>query len=307
MQRFLLIAPFVFAGAAASAVGDEPLKSRSEVEEAQIEELSTEAHKVVTELKASLREGSEGRAMLDCILDGSTLGPGEGWFKLAVSQTRFPFETVKKSYDADQDGQVGPAEFPGSQDDFARLDRDQDRLLTEADFDWDQSSLTRTPGTEMFFRADQDANGKVTPEEFEALFRSMDSGEGGFLSLDDLREQFQLPTEEQLQKSRARRKDEPSKSTLVLALKGQEIGSLQPGPKLNEIAPDFRLKSVGGEEVTLSKEVGEKPIVLIFGNFTCGPFRSQSGNLEKLHERYKGRANSFWFTSAKPTPQMAGG
>jgi Iodothyronine deiodinase len=45
--------------------------------------------------------------------------------------------------------------------------------------------------------------------------------------------------------------------------------------------------------VTLSKEIGDKPIVLIFGNFTCGPFRSQSGNLEKLYHRYQDRAKFF--------------
>jgi hypothetical protein len=33
--------------------------------------------------------------------------------------------------------------------------------------------------------------------------------------------------------------------------------------------------------------------VLIFGNFTCGPFRSQSGNIEKLYQRYKDRARIF--------------
>ena len=71
----------------------------------------------------------------------------------------------------------------------------------------------------------------------------------------------------------------------------QEIGSLQPGPDLNQAAPDFTLKTVDGkEEVTLSKLVGPKPVVLIFGNFTCGPFCSQSGNVQKLYERYKDRA-----------------
>jgi Iodothyronine deiodinase len=32
---------------------------------------------------------------------------------------------------------------------------------------------------------------------------------------------------------------------------------------------------------------------LIFGNFTCGPFRSQSGNIEKLYLRYRDRAKFF--------------
>lgn len=259
----------------------------------QKEELTPEAENVVAELKASLAEDSEARAMLDHILEGSTLGSGEGWFRLAVSQTRFPFEAVKKAYDADQDNEIARKEFPGTDGDFARLDRDKDGSVTEADFDWSADSLTMTPGYMMYFRADRDANGKVTPEEFEALFGSLDSDSQGYVSLDDLRSEFQPPTDKQSQRDRAQRSDRPSRSTLVLALKQQEIGSLQPGPKLEETAPDFTLKSLSGEEVTLSQEVGEKPIVLVFGNFTCGPFRSQSGNLEKLYERYKDRAKFY--------------
>ena len=56
-------------------------------------------------------------------------------------------------------------------------------------------------------------------------------------------------------------------------------------------APDFTLKTVDGrEEITLSKQVGPKPVVLVFGNFTCGPFRIQAGNIEKLYRRYRDRA-----------------
>src|SRR5262249_15448519 len=42
---------------------------------------------------------------------------------------------------------------------------------------------------------------------------------------------------------------------------------------------------------TLSKLVGPKSVVLLFGNFTCGPFRSQAGNVEKLYRRYKDRTS----------------
>lgn len=288
MRQLFTLALLLTAGMTVLADDPKPVP-----EDAQKEELTEEAKKVAAELKASLPEGSEARAMLDNILDGSTLGAGEGWFRLAVSETRFPFEAVAKAYDANHDSEVSPDEFPGSKEDFACLDRDNDRALTEADFDWSDHSLTRTPGLEMFFQIDRDANGKVTPEEFDALFRSLDTGEQGFLSLDDLKERFRPPTEKEIEKHRAKRADRPSPSTLVVALNNQELGSLKPGPKLNDVAPDFTLKSLAGEEVTLSKEVGEKPIVLIFGNFTCGPFRSHSGNLEKLHERYKDRAKFF--------------
>ena len=40
-------------------------------------------------------------------------------------------------------------------------------------------------------------------------------------------------------------------------------------PKLGDIAPDFELYDINGENlVTLSQFQGEKPVALIFGSFT---------------------------------------
>ena len=70
------------------------------------------------------------------------------------------------------------------------------------------------------------------------------------------------------------------------------MGSLQPGPKLDEPVPDFTLKTGDGKsEFTLSRQIGPRPIVLVFGNFTCGQFRHQGENIETLHHRYGDRAN----------------
>ena len=59
----------------------------------------------------------------------------------------------------------------------------------------------------------------------------------------------------------------------------------------------------GKAEVTLSKLVGPKPVVLVFGSFTCGPFRSHSGNIEKLYQTYKDRATfvMVYVREAHPT------
>lgn len=269
-------------------------RSEAEVKSPQARaavELTPEAARVAKELRSSLEEGSEGRAMLDQILEGSRLGPGEGWFRLATSKTRFGWPFVEATYDRNSDGRVDAKEFSGARESFVRLDRNRDDALTQSDFDWSEHSLTRTPGFLLFFQADQDANGKLTRNEFAALFEMLDSDRQGFLALDDLRDEFQPATEEP--GTSRPRPNGPSPSTLVLALKRQEIGSLQPGPVLNETAPDFTLPTLEGKPVTLSNEVGDRPIVLIFGNFTCGPFRSQSGNLEKLYSRYRDRAKFF--------------
>ncbi|REJ88898.1 MAG: hypothetical protein DWQ34_21010 [Planctomycetota bacterium] len=271
------------------AAADEPKADRARTGDAGLEPLTPEAEQAVEELRAAYAEDSEPIAMLNDILAGSRLGPGEGWFELAVAQNRFGWDYATEQYDSDGDGSVARGEFPGSDDDFDRLDTDGDRRLTAADFDWSASSLTRTPGLMLFYMADRDSNGKVTPEEFSGLFTMLDRGNRGYLALDDVRNEFQAPD----RSGNDNRPDRPSRSTLVLGLQRQEIGSLQPGPALDDPAPDFTLNSLDGESVTLSDEIGEQPIVLIFGNFTCGPFRSQSGNIEKLYERYRDRAKFF--------------
>jgi hypothetical protein len=243
----------------------------------------------------------ESVAMFVDILNGSQLGPGEGWFKKAVTQSRFDWSATRKRLDRDGDGRITREEFSGPDADFACLDRDHDGTLREPDFDFSAHALTPSPGALMFYRADADGNGKLTHEELEAFFRTADSGGQGFLSLADLQEALSMPARARDSSSRSQG---PTRLTLVKALARQEIGSLQPGIALGAPAPDFTLKTVDGrEEITLSKLVGPKPIVLVFGNFTCGPFRMQAGNIEKLYRRYHDRATfvMVYVREAHPT------
>lgn len=284
-------------GVAIPSRGDDTTADAAE-EVVEPVELTPEARQVADELLATLPPDSEARAMLDAILDGSQLGSNEGWFPVAVSQTRFGWDYVAENYDADGDAAVTAEEFEGDEDDFARLDRDGGGSVTADDLDWSASSLKRSAGMMLYYMSDADANGKVTPEEFQEYFNSLDTDEHGFLSLDDLRDQLEIPPP-----SNEPHPDDPSRSMLVIGLQNQEIGSLQPGPSLDDMAPDFTLRSLDGEEVTLSEEIGDQPVVLIFGNFTCGPFRSQAGNIEKLYERYSDRAKFFliYVREAHPT------
>jgi hypothetical protein len=157
----------------------------------------------------------------------------------------------------------------------------------------------------VYSRFDRDGNGKITHDELEAFFKAADTGGQGFLSLSDMQEVFdQVPRSSGSSSRPSANSGMPSKATLVRGLFRQEIGSLQPGPKLDESAPDFTLKTNDGKaEITLSKLIGPKPLVLVFGSFTCGPFRSQSGNIEKLYRRYKDRANfvMVYVRDAHPT------
>jgi thiol-disulfide isomerase/thioredoxin len=205
-----------------------------------------------------------------------------------VTQTRFGWDATRKKFDRDGNGSIERKEYPGGDADFARLDRNHDKALTGSDFDFSNTYGAPSPGGMLFGRADRDGNGKITREELDAIFKAADSGGAGFLSLADLQEAFPMPSPSRSMSSA----DRPTKAMLVRGLFKQEIGSLLPGPKLDETAPDFSLRTNDGKsEMTLSKVVGPKPVVLIFGNFTCGPFRSMAGNFEKLYRKYKDRAN----------------
>lgn len=260
-------------------------------EKPPLDPLTPEAQAVADQLLKTLPEDSEARLMLDDILAGSQLGSQDGWFKVAVSQTRHTWERTAAKYDKNGDGKIERDEFTGSDAEFLRVDRTRDRQVTIDDFDWKiDPKKPPVPGVLLFVQSDLDGNGQLTAEEFLELFKQLDSGNSGFLSVDDLRDKFLPPPQDGPPPERP---DKPSRSTLVLGLSRQEIGSLQPGPKVGEPAPDFTLKSLEGGEVTLSREIGEKPIVLVFGNFTCGPWRTQSGNVQKLYERHREQAKFF--------------
>ena len=274
---------------------DEPTKLKSQPEKTP----AGDAAEVAQALKESWPDHPEWVDMLSAILQDEPMSATYGWFRTAVAQTRFDWDASRKRYDRDADGRVARGEFPGDDADFARLDRNGDKALTAADFNFSGSALASSPGAMVFMRADADGSGKVTVEEMNALFKAADSGGEGFLSLADLQEAFTPPPARPGAAS-----GRPSKATLVRGLFRQEIGSLQPGPRLDDSAPDFTLKTNDGKaEITLSRLLGPKPVVLVFGSFTCGPFRSHSGNLEKLFRRYKDRATfvMVYVRDAHPT------
>ena len=63
-----------------------------------------------------------------------------------------------------------------------------------------------------------------------------------------------------------------------------------PGPKVNEIAPDFDLPDpLSGARVRLSAFRGKAPLVLIFGSYSCPNFRSSAGALKQMAKTYGGQ------------------
>jgi hypothetical protein len=298
-QSIRLPVPLVFGLALAALVAVKVVANTDDLNStASPSEEARQKQEVARALEESWPERPEWVDMLADILQGSQLGPNDGWFRSAVAQSRFDWKATCERLDRNGDRRITREEFPGSDLDFARLDRDRDRVLTESDFDFSPHALTPSPGAILFSRADRDGNGKLTREEFDDFFKSCDSGGQGFLSLSDLQEAIRAPQRP------AVAANGPSKETLIRGLFRQEIGSLQAGPALGETAPDFTLKTVKGrEEVALARLLGSKPVVLVLGNFTCGPFRAQGGNVEKLYRLYKDRATfvMVYVREAHPT------
>lgn len=244
----------------------------------------------------------EWMAMLaDILVKGERISGDDGWFRKGTRQTRFDWKSVRSAHDKNGDDAITRSELSVSDADFARLDRDRDGVLTAADFDFNPAPSSAPPLANMLFvRADRDSNGKLTRAEFDAFFKGMDPDGPGFLSLDDLEQAF-APARRNV---KAAAPAGPTRWTFLHSFVRGELGAFPTGPDLDERAPDFTLKPIdGGHAVTLSKQIGPKPVVLIFGNFSCTPFRAAAGNLEKLYRRYKDRATFLmvYVREAHPT------
>jgi thiol-disulfide isomerase/thioredoxin len=224
--------------------------------------------------------------MLVAILRGSQMGPREGWFGPAVSRYGWQWLAIKEGWDPAVE-KLTREQFSGSDTQFRPLDRDRDGHLTPGDLDWSdknpwvqQASIV----TRLFRRMNARGDGRLTQADLAAFFERAAEGKD-HLTVGDLRDVLLAGM------GGGSAADEPSREVLVRGLLAGEVGSRHEGPALNEPAPDFTLTTADGQTTyQLSKLVGDKPVVLVFGNFTCGPFRALYPEVDDLHERYKDQA-----------------
>ena len=248
--------------------------------------VSPELTKIPNEEIEAAYEGKtppEAIRMYLAISKGAMMGGNDGWFGPAAS--RFGWAWLAEKHGVDPKGEIEAAKFQGDAAWFKRLDRNKDGKIVAEDLDWSDRNFWVQNASlinRLFRKADPNGDGGLTRDEWLAFYDATAQGKTS-LSSEDLREAWLAGMGSNFLPG-----DAPTKEILLSGLFSGEVGSLQEGPALNATAPDFALKTQDGEKtIRLSEVIGKKPVVLMFGNFTCGPFRAISPGVETVHERFK--------------------
>lgn len=273
------------------AMSDEPTKTPPPLVEPKPEQYETDEQAAATadELEKLYGEKQpEGVRMLVAILRGGMMMGDSGWF--GPAETRYTWQWLAKQQGLEAEAEEIPQkDFKGSELAWKRLDRDGDGRITPRDLDWsDKNPWVQQAGmiNRVFRRLNSDGNGRLDKEELDQFFERVSAGRD-FVTIDDFRQALMPPGGAGFLPG-----DAPSRSMLVKGLFTGELGSIQEGPHVGELAPDFTLPSPDGKTTQqLSQLIGEKPVVLVLGNFTCGPFRAYYPEVENVQQRFGDKAN----------------
>ena len=211
------------------------------------------------------------------------MGAGDGWF--GPAESRYDWDWLAKRHEIESDGEIESDKFKGTPALFERLDRNRDGKITADDLNWSE----RNPWVQqsyvvnrLFRKIDPNGDGKLAREEWLAFFDRASGGKDE-LTAEELRNAWLVGFSSSFNPG-----DAPSKEILLQGLFAGEVGSLQEGPKVNDPAPGFMLKTQDGKKtIRLADVIGTKPVVIVFGNFTCGPFRSMYQGVEDVYRRFK--------------------
>ncbi len=238
--------------------------------------------------KIPAADRSESVRMFLSIARGGTMDSDAGWFGPALSM--FDFGALSKRWGEPTEGGFAVDALRDPKDLLDRLDRNKDGRITASDFDWSDENpwVQQSYMVNRYFRRmDGGGDGQLTVAEFEEFFDKA-RGENESLSFEAFRDALIGGGPG----GGFRPGDAPTIDVLLKGLATGEIGSLMEGPRPGELAPDFALPTLDGQSlVKLSSLYGEKPTVLVFGNYTCGPFRSMYPGVEPVAARFRDRAN----------------
>lgn len=237
--------------------------------------------------------------MLLAIVRGSQMGPGEGWF--GPPDQRYTWKWLAERHGVSEGAPIPKEAFKGAERWFDRLDRNRDGRITADDLDWsDNNPWVRQAAAinRVFRRMEMTGDGRVSREEWMAFFDSV-ANDDAELTGATLRDAVLAG-----KPGVANDVDAPTQAQLIRGLFAGEVGSLYEGPQLDTRAPDFSLKTHDGKEIVrLADLIGKQPIVLTFGNFTCGPFRGSFPAVEEVHRRFGQEATfvAVYVREAHPT------
>lgn len=227
--------------------------------------------------------------MLITIAQGEMMGGSDGWF--GPAQAKFDWKWLAESHQVAIDGSISVEEFQGSPEWFARLDRNRSGTITAEDLDWSDSHPWVQHAylvNRLLRRLDTKGDGKLNRSEWVSFFDTVTQF-GDVATIEELREAWLSGISASFYPG-----DAPTQQQLVQGLLNGELGSLQEGPCVGDRAPDFTLTTQDGKQtVHLADEIGSKPVVLVFGNFTCSPFRSMYPGVEAVHRRFQNDAAFF--------------
>jgi hypothetical protein len=203
------------------------------------------------------------------IVGGGQMNGTGGWFH--AGESRYGWKWLFERFDGDKDEKITKEEFRGPAELFQRLDRNKDQRITQDDLDWSNNSAfarASMPASQWFRMFDVNSNGKLTREEWDALFNRM-AKDKGYVTADDLRDAFPTTPPPRPTGPAAQAAGMPSKQVLLKGLLNGELGSAFEGPAIGQQAPDFKLRTQdGSRQIRLADFRGKKPVVLVFGSFT---------------------------------------
>lgn len=230
------------------------------------------------QLEKDIKDRPEWVDMAISMLKGEPMGAGKGWY--TGSKYKLDFKWLLDNFDDNGDGFVVKNEISRRFKSFERMDRNGDQKITAEDLDWKEVSglnPDKSPAGLMFRMLDSDTNGKVTADEMANLMRVMDRTRKGYLTAEDLQTMFDsldqrlemMEKNAQMQMANMQRDAKNNATRYLQMLMKEELGNLNDGPAIGDMAPEFELQLLNDKSKTVKlADLKGKIVVLNFGSFT---------------------------------------